>query len=745
MTTRSNLHLLIATLMVVLSACGGGGGGDSGGGGTSPPPPPPVFSSALDFLAPTSFANGQSYVTEGLSVSISGELNSETIPRGFCPDSQPPQNYSVRWSNAANGQSGTAPIAIGCVTIVGIPGIKSQFTTDLIPLEPDNNRVTIDTFQGTTQIGRDVITIVREDNVPPSISFAHPADGQQAVPTDYALVVVFSEPMNPSTMTADRYVVLGAGSAPVTGQVEYLSANNAWIFRPAAPLAADSSYSVTISGVVEDAAGGNALGDDVSWTFVTGPGADDTAPNVNVQWPGSNCHCAPVSTRILAGLDEFADPAYVTAGTVSVTTAGTPVAGATVYRGDFLEFVPDSELLPGQTYAVTVSGALSDPAGLMMVADHVWEFTTDSRAPAGSWFETSQDQPPPAMAGAIAVWTGTEVLIWGHGGGGSYNPAADDWNTGTAISVDGPSPRFGYSAVWTGNEMIVWGGRASVLTDAEIFGGGGDFNVSSNTWTDIAPPNSPGSYATYDHVAVWTGMEMIVWGGRAITSGSLPQPVNSGWRYHPGTGVATAFTGANAPSPRASAHAVWTGAEMIVWGGFDETGSPLNDGARYDPVADAWTPLPPVAATVVQGIATSAVWTGNEMILWDGGQTEQDQTLNDRLRVPTLHVYDPLQDSWRVSTSGWEPYLAGANPILVSFASSGYRAFWTGDRMFVAGFYAGDRSYLYDPVADSWQIVTDVQGLGREGAAAAWAGSRFVIWGGATGVLPGNDGLVFQP
>jgi hypothetical protein len=65
--------------------------------------------------------------------------------------------------------------------------------------------------------------------------------------------------------------------------------------------------------------------------------------------------------------------------------------------------------------------------------------------------------------------------------------------------------------------------------------------------------------------------------------------------------------------------------------------------------------------------------------------------------------------------------------------------------MFVVGFSPGAQSYLYDPAADSWQAVADVSGLGRKGAATAWAGSRFVIWGGTIGVLPGNDGLVFQP
>jgi hypothetical protein len=734
MTIRLWPQLILVTLVVILTACGGGGGG---GGGTNPPQPTPL-SSALEFKTPSTFANGEAYVTQGSLVSITGGLNSSSTPSGFCPDTQPPQDYSVRWNNAANGDSGSTPIGIVCVTISGIPGIRSQFITDSILLELGNNRITFDTFQGSTQVGRDVISVVREDSAPPRISVAYPIDGQLMVPTNHALVVVFSEPMNASTLTADRFTVVGAGGAAVTGQLAYLAASNTWTLRPDTLLSPDSSYKITISGAVEDTGGGNSLGDDVSWSFVTGPVADDTPPFVDTQWPGSNCDCAPASTRILAGLSEFADPGSVTADTISVVVAGTPVAGTTMYRGDYLEFAPDNDLLAGATYTVTVSGTLLDPAGLPLATNNSWEFTTDSRSPVGSWSETSQDQPPPAMSGASAVWTGAEMLIWGNAGAGSYDPATDSWSTSSAIAAGGPSPRIGHTAVWTGTEMVVWGGRSSVQADAEIFGGGAIFDVAANTWTEIPPPDGFAPH-TFDHVAVWTGTEMIVWGG------SSPGAVNSGWRYDPSTGVATAFRGTNAPSNRTSAQAVWTGSEMIVWGGYTTAGVPLNDGARYDPVADTWTPLPPVAATFTSDVATSVVWTGSEMILWNGGQTEEGQTLNDRLRVPTLHAYDPLLDAWRVSTSGWEPFLAGVDPFAITAGVEGYRAFWTGDRMFVMSVYLGGEGYFYDPILDSWQAVTDVFGLGRVGAAAVWAGSRFVIWGGVRSVLPDDDGLVLQP
>jgi len=67
---------------------------------------------------------------------------------------------------------------------------------------------------------------------------------------------------------------------------------------------------------------------------------------------------------------------------------------------------------------------------------------------------------------------------------------------------------------------------------------------------------------------------MIVWGGLGI--GYL----NTGGRYNPGTDSWTATSTTNAPSGRAFHTAVWTGSEMIVWGGADGT-SYLNTAGRY--------------------------------------------------------------------------------------------------------------------------------------------------------------------
>src|SRR5437868_5683010 len=69
---------------------------------------------------------------------------------------------------------------------------------------------------------------------------------------------------------------------------------------------------------------------------------------------------------------------------------------------------------------------------------------------------------------------------------------------------------------------------------------------------------------------------MIVWGGDGISYS------NTGGKYDPGLNTWTATSTTSAPAARGYHTAVWTGSEMIVWGGFGN-GSSLNTGGRYTP------------------------------------------------------------------------------------------------------------------------------------------------------------------
>ena len=139
---------------------------------------------------------------------------------------------------------------------------------------------------------------------------------------------------------------------------------------------------------------------------------------------------------------------------------------------------------------------------------------------------------------------------------GAPNGCTDDTWTATS-TTNAPSPRDGHTAVWTGTEMIVWGGHQQ----PDVLNTGGRYNPSTDTWSTTGTTSAPDARAS--HTAVWTGTEMIVWGG----NGCCPTYFNTGGRYNPGTDSWTATSTANAPDARLIHTAVWTGSQMIVWGG----------------------------------------------------------------------------------------------------------------------------------------------------------------------------------
>ena len=74
---------------------------------------------------------------------------------------------------------------------------------------------------------------------------------------------------------------------------------------------------------------------------------------------------------------------------------------------------------------------------------------------------------------------------------------------------------------------------------------------------------------------------MIVWGGFLTNTVGRYDPAMDAWTL--------VSTGANVPAARSNHSAVWTGREMIVWGG-DTDSVYQNTGGRYDPSTDTWRP-----------------------------------------------------------------------------------------------------------------------------------------------------------
>ncbi len=200
----------------------------------------------------------------------------------------------------------------------------------------------------------------------------------------------------------------------------------------------------------------------------------------------------------------------------------------------------------------------------------------------------------------------------------------------------------------------------------------------------------------------------------------------SGWTQKSGTG---------APSARARHTAVWTGSEMIIFGGLDAAGVPLATGARYNPATDTWTALPTAGATA--HAFHTAVWTGTEMIVYGGLATAS-------VRTSAGEKFNPATGTWTAL-----PTTGAPSPRTTHSAA------WSGTDMFIVGGYDGTTHSAqlgarYTPSTNTWTALpTTAPAPGpRYFCAAVWIGADLLVWGGASGPasnVPETGGARFSP
>ena len=321
-----------------------------------------------------------------------------------------------------------------------------------------------------------------------------------------------------------------------------------------------------------------------------------------------------------------------------------------------------------------------------------------------SWTASSTATAPSIREQHCAVWTGSEMIIWGGkvagylNSGSKYNPTTDSWTAMTTTNA--PSARAGHTAIWTGSEMIVWGG----INSSTFYNTGGKYNPLTDTWTSTSLTNVPDGRGY--HTAIWTGSEMIIWGG------SYPGfYLNSGSKYNPFTDSWTTVSTTGAPSIRQLHSAIWTGSEMIIWGGG--AGTTSNTGGKYNPITDTWTNTS-LTNTPPARIQHSAIWTGTEMIIWGGWSYTN-----------TGGKYNPNTDTWTATTTTNAPAVR-----------TNYTAVWTGSEMIIWGGTSNGSTGLtnggiYSPLLDSWKLVTETNTpLARFSHTAIWSNSEMIVFGG---------------
>lgn len=245
-------------------------------------------------------------------------------------------------------------------------------------------------------------------------------------------------------------------------------------------------------------------------------------------------------------------------------------------------------------------------------------------------------------------------------------------------------------------------------------------------WTAIAEAPT-GFEGRLTASVVWTGGEMITYGGGqqldgtsevALKDGAIYSLHKNAWELLPAASFLT--TG------RKRHTAVWNGkAEMIVWGGINADVA-RADGAAYHTISKSWTALP--AAPIAARANHCAVWSPptSEMIVWGGvaGST----------RFADGAAFD-------TSTRTWSKLPAA--PISARHA---HVCVWTGSEMLVWGGSGApsvpDDGALYDPVKKTWRVLPPSGKTTRLWPYAGASTALFAWFGGYADPVPNDGGLL---
>jgi hypothetical protein len=186
----------------------------------------------------------------------------------------------------------------------------------------------------------------------------------------------------------------------------------------------------------------------------------------------------------------------------------------------------------------------------------------------------------------VGAWTGRELVIAGgndaEGGvfsdAAAYNPATRTWRRLPPL----PAARGFATATWNGSELLLvggWGPPTAATGHVTLYPAGVAYSPVTNRWRTLPAAD----FGRVDHVAVWTGRTLLVWGGRTLRTGTWTTP-RHGLAYDPSTNRWSALSTAPLRG-RSGANGVWTGSQMIVWGGISvgDLGTTLTDGAAYTP------------------------------------------------------------------------------------------------------------------------------------------------------------------
>ena len=231
------------------------------------------------------------------------------------------------------------------------------------------------------------------------------------------------------------------------------------------------------------------------------------------------------------------------------------------------------------------------------------------------------------VAGALVVFAITLLTSVAVGArGGQAASARPSWRLLPRAPIPG---RLGASTVWTGREMIVWGGVArSVGGQAASRSDGAAYNPTTGKWRKIA--NAPfGVVGGGGPAAAWTGSRMVIFVGNSPdgpSASAMYDPRSNTWGRLPKGPLGV----------REQYSSVWTGRELLIFGGHSGDGYASPTAAGLDPATRSWRRLKALDPVVGLSTVNGAVWDGREAFV--GGVIYRPPS---RVSRPVLLEFNP--------------------------------------------------------------------------------------------------------
>ncbi|MBI2838545.1 MAG: carboxypeptidase regulatory-like domain-containing protein, partial [Acidobacteria bacterium] len=212
----------------------------------------------------------------------------------------------------------------------------------------------------------------------PLIESVTPSNGSIDIPLNTVFTVVFTKPMNASTLAPN--VALYQDRNRLSVDITLAADARTMTVRPQRALTGASLHSLTIGSLVEDTSG-NKLWYDFVFRATT---IDNVPPSVASVEPAANAIQIPVDSYVIVHFSEPLDPALIVNGSFTLKTgAGAPVSGIKSFSDNntLLTFRPDLYLDQDARYDMEVTGYTDLQGNVMSQLFKSSFYTTDTVAP----------------------------------------------------------------------------------------------------------------------------------------------------------------------------------------------------------------------------------------------------------------------------------------------------------------------------------------------------------------------------